>query len=250
MFAGTTCARGARSRQGSPLRVAPLYRAIRRSLLHQSRAPCCPTSRAPHHGQCLLAGPVDAEEGAGVEIVLDRAVPSVAAALGPAVTGIACRTPSRSGRRWQAVAGRRRRWAARRWRGGTTWFCDHAATSSAVLLRSWVMPQLQFIDRVDVVRDGVPSCAFLCCAQRQVPTLLSFLPGCGCCSTLTRSSMSWERSCSMEACERISHFLRVARALRLESGRYFLSPLFWQPPAPVRCDSPRKLLDEFRLFST
>ena len=46
------------------------------------------------------------------------------------------------------------------------------------------------------------------------------------------------------------YFLRVARALRLESGRYFLSPLFWQPLAPVRCDSPRKLLDEFRLFST
>ena len=26
------------------------------------------------------------------------------------------------------------------------------------------------------------------------------------------------------------------------------SPLFLQPLAPVRCDSPRKLLDEFRLF--
>ena len=33
--------------------------------------------------------------------------------------------------------------------------CDHAATSSAALLRSWVVPQLQFIDRVDSVRDGV-----------------------------------------------------------------------------------------------
>ena len=56
--------------------------------------------------------------------MLDWAVPNVAAASGPAVTGIACRTPSRSGRRWQAVAGGRR-WlggggggAARRWRGG------------------------------------------------------------------------------------------------------------------------------------
>ena len=29
--------------------------------------------------------------------------------------------------------------------------------------------------------------------------------GAGCCSTLTRSSMSWERGCSMEACGRISH---------------------------------------------
>ena len=32
---------------------------------------------------------------------------------------------------------------------------DHAATSSAVLLRSWVVPQIQFIDRVDRLRDGV-----------------------------------------------------------------------------------------------
>ena len=127
------------------------YRAILVKII-TCLGPSCPTSRAPHHGQCLLAGPVDAEE-AGVEIVLDRAVLSVAAAVGPAVTGIACRTPSRSGRRWQAVAWRRRRrWAARRWRGGVR---DHAATSSAVLLRSWVVPQLQFIDREDGVRDGV-----------------------------------------------------------------------------------------------
>ena len=40
-----------------------------------------------------------------------------------------------------------------------------------------------------------------------------FLPGCGCCSTLTRSSMSWERGCSMEACERISHIFYVLLAL-------------------------------------
>ena len=50
---------------------------------------------------------------------------------------------------------RRRRWAA--WRGGAwTSSCDHAVTSSAVLYRSFgVVPQLQFIDRVDGVRDGV-----------------------------------------------------------------------------------------------
>ena len=54
---------------------------------------------------------------------------------------------------------RRRRWAARRWRGGTTWFCDHAATSSAVLYRiSYDVgggASAQFIDSVDGVRDGV-----------------------------------------------------------------------------------------------
>ena len=71
-------------------------------LLHQSRAPCCPTSRAPHHGQCLLAGPVDAEEGAGVEIVLDRAVPNVAAGVGPCGDG---NRLSNSVKKRQAMAG-------------------------------------------------------------------------------------------------------------------------------------------------
>ena len=34
--------------------------------------------------------------------------------------------------------------------------CDPSATSSAVLCRSFgVVPQIQFIDRVDGVRDGV-----------------------------------------------------------------------------------------------
>ena len=37
------------------------------------------------------------------------------------------------------------------------------------------------------------SCASLCCAQRQVPRVLFFQQGSECCSTLTRSSMSWER---------------------------------------------------------
>ena len=49
-----------------------------------------------------------------------------------------------------------RRWAARRWRGGASWFCDHAAASSVVLCRSFGMvPHLQFINSVDGVRDGV-----------------------------------------------------------------------------------------------
>ena len=84
-----------------------------------SRAPCCPTSRAPHHGQCLLAGPVDAEEEAGVEIVLDRAVPNVAAGVGPCGDG---NRLSNSVKKRQAVAGSG--WeaaaAARRWRGGVS----------------------------------------------------------------------------------------------------------------------------------
>ena len=82
---------------------------------------------------------------------------------------------------------------------------------------------------------------FLCCAQRQVTHSAFF----------GVDVLGKERGCSVEACERISHIFYLLLALfRLEFGRYFLSPLFWQPPAPVRCDSPRKLLDEFRLFST
>ena len=42
--------------QGSPLR----YRRYCGQQLHLSGAPCFLTSRASHHGQCLLAGPVDA----------------------------------------------------------------------------------------------------------------------------------------------------------------------------------------------
>ena len=70
------------------------------------------------------------------------------------------------------------------------------------------------------------SCASLCCAQRQVPRVLFFQQGSGCCSTLTRSSMSWERGCSMEACERISHIFYVLLALfAWNLDRYFLEPL-------------------------
>ena len=69
------------------------------------------TSRAPHHGECLLAGPVDAEEVAGVEIVLLWAVPNVSAELASWAAQRSQeslgRTPSRSGWRWQAVVGRR-----------------------------------------------------------------------------------------------------------------------------------------------
>ena len=62
--------------------MAPLYRAILVKIF-TCLGPSCPTSRAPHHGQCLLAGPVDAEEVAGVEIVLGWAVPNVRAGVGP-----------------------------------------------------------------------------------------------------------------------------------------------------------------------
>ena len=56
--------------------------------------------------------------------------------------------------------------------------------------------------------------------------------------------------CSMEACERISHIFYVLALFAWNLDLISSSLLFWQPLAPVRCDSPRKLLDEFRLFST
>ena len=136
-----------------------LYRAILVKIITSSRALSCPTSPAPHHGQCLLAGPVDAEEVAGVEIVLLWAVPNVSAVL-------ACwaqrsreslgRTPSRSGRRWEALAGRRRRWwAAWRGLGGGAGRAASSRSSSSVLavmqrqvpaVLLMEVPQIQFID--------------------------------------------------------------------------------------------------------
>ena len=88
--------------------------------------------------------------------------------------------------------------------GGGAGFCDRSATSSAVLGGD------RQSGRCTRWRA---SCASLCCAQRQVPTVLFFQQGSGCCSTLTRLSMSWERGCSMEACERIAHIFYVLLAL-------------------------------------
>ena len=74
-----------------------------------------------------------------------------------------------------------------------------------------MVPQIQFIDRVDGVRDGVLLVLPSVVHRDRYPQC--FFLGCGCCSTLTRSSMSWERGCSMEACERNSHIFYVLLAL-------------------------------------
>ena len=55
---------------------------------------------------------------------------------------------------------------------------DHAATSSAVLLRSLVVPQIQFIDRVDGVRDGLLLVLSSVLHRDRYPQCF-FLPGCG-----------------------------------------------------------------------
>ena len=170
-------------------------------------------------------------------MVLLWAVPYVSAVLtswAPRSRESLGRTPSRTGRRWQAVAGRRRRrWAARRWRAG---FCDPSATSSAVLFRSsWVVPLLQFLVRVDSVLDGV---------LLVLPTVVhrDRCPQC----FLFGGRRCWERGCSMEACERIPHFFYVLALFAWNLDHISLNPLFWQPLTLVRCDSPRMLVDEFQ----
>ena len=142
--------------------------------------------------------------------MLDWAVPNVAAALGPAVTGIA-------ELRQEAAGG----WA------GSGWEAAAVVGGSAVEVRGFVIMLDKFCSPASILggaSDSVhrqsgrcarwrASCAFLCCAQRQVPTVLSFHPGGECCSTMTRSSMSWGRGCSLESGERISHIFYVLLAL-------------------------------------
>ena len=101
-----------------------------------STAPSCPTS--PHHGECLHVCTVDAEEMVGVEIVLVWAVPNVRAGVGPCSDGNHLSANGRLGG------------------GGAGW------RVSVILQRQVVqscfdpglVPQRQFIDRVDSVRDG------------------------------------------------------------------------------------------------
>ena len=129
---------------------------------------------------------------AGVEIVLDWAVPNVRAGVGPSVRG------NRLVELRQEAAGGGRQWLGGG--GGGVRLGGGGATSSAVLLRSWVVPQIQFIDRVDGVRDGVLLVLPSVVHRDRYPQCFSWL-------------MSWERGCSMEACERISHIFYVLLAL-------------------------------------
>ena len=146
---------------------------------------------------------MDAEEGAGVENVLDRAVDNVAAGVGPCGDG---NRLSNSVKKRQAMAGSGWEAAAVVGRlgggGAVRRGCDHAATSSAVLLRSWVVPQIQFIDRVDGVRDGVLLVLSSVVHRDRYPQCF-----------LGVVVLGTERGCSMEACERISHIFYVLLAL-------------------------------------
>ena len=104
--------------------------------------PSCPTSRAPNHRLRLQDACAVARFFYLMQYLLLR----------PAGVGVG-RQHHQGDIEEALVVRRRRRWAA--WRGGAwTSSCDHAATSSAVLCRSFgVVPQLQFIDSADGVRD-------------------------------------------------------------------------------------------------
>ena len=125
---------------------------------------------------------------------------------------------------------RRRRWAA--WRGRAwTSSCDHAVTSSAVLCRSFgVVPQLQFIDSVDGVRDGVLLVLPSVVHRDRYPQCFPFDRVWGV-AVHWQGRRCWGRGCSMEACERITHFFYVLALFAWNLDLISLSPLFWQPLA-------------------
>ena len=152
--------------------------------------PRCPTSRAPNHRLRLQ----DAR-AVSCSLVFAHAIPRGLAGVGAVCravprdqAGVGVGRQHHQGDIEEALVVRRRRWVA--WRGGAwTSSCDHAATSSAVLSRSFGGGASASVHRQSGrCTRWRASCASLCCAQRQVPTVFSFWMGSGC-STLTRSSM-------------------------------------------------------------
>ena len=113
----------------------------------------------------------------------------------------------------------------------------------------WVVPQLQFIDRVDGVRDGVLLVLSSVVHRDRYPQCFF-------------SSWLWllqyidkvvDVGDAVALWRLVKEFHIFFYVLALFAWNLYLissSPLFWQPLAPVRCDSPRKLLEEFRVFST
>ena len=192
---------------------------------------------------------VDAEEVAGVEIVFLCAVPNVSAELASwALRSRESlgRTPSRSGR---SVA-------------GSGW--EAAAAGSAVegrgsvilqrqVLQSCFDPgfllQLQFFDRVTVYEMACFLRFPLLCTETGTHSAF-FLAGFGVLQDIDRvvDVLGTRLLCGSLWKNFTFFYVRTLFAWNLDL--ISLSPLFWQPLAPVRCDSPRKLLDEFRLFST
>ena len=100
-----------------------------------------------------------------------------------------------------------------------------------------MVPLLQFIFRVDSVRDG----ALLVLSSVEQTGSHRFSSRSGVAVHKQGRPCAWGRGLVLHGglWKNFTYFLRVARALRLEYGRYFQSSLLWQPPR-----------DEFLLFST
>ena len=132
--------------------------------------------------------------------------------------------------------------------------CDPSATSSAVLVRSSVVvPLLQFIVRVDSVRDGVFVVLSSVVNRDRCPEFLAFWHGFGVLQYIDKvvnvpGDAAWLLYGGLW--KNFTYVLRVARAVCLESSRYFQSSLYLAATCPCVCDSPRRLLDEFHLLST
>ena len=106
---------------------------------------------------------------------------------------------------------RRRRWAA--WRRGA------ARRGSVILQRQFLQSSsiLRWCLSLDSVRDGVLLVLSSVVHRDRYPQCFSW------------SSMSWERGCSMEACERISHFLVLLALFAWNLDVIPRAPCFWQP---------------------
>ena len=108
-----------------------------------------------------------------------------------------------------------------------------------------LVPQLQFIDRVDSVRDGVLPVLSSAVNRDRYPQLLCFS------AWVSGLLQYFDKVVDVpaEACGKMSHNFFVLLALfAWNLDLISSSPLFCQPLAPVRCDSPRRLLTKFFQF--
>ena len=184
-----------------------------------------------------------------VEIVLFRAVPNVRAKLpvGPCIRGNRLSNSVKkhavmAGSGWEAPA------AVGGSAGGGRYDVVLVILQRQVLQSCFdpgLVPQLQFIDRVDSVRDGVLPVLSSAVNRDRYPQLLCFS------AWVSGLLQYFDKVVDVpaEACGKMSHNFFVLLALfAWNLDLISSSPLFCQPLAPVRCDSPRRLLTKFFQF--
>ena len=115
-----------------------------------------------------------------------------------------------------------------------------------------LVPQIQFIDRVDSVRDGVLLVLSAVVNRDRYPQLLSLSAVFG---VLQHTDMVVDVPVDAVALWRLVKEFHIFSSCcsRCLLGIWTLfprAPCLWQSPAPVRCDSPRRLFDEFLSVST